>query len=144
MDFLKDKREISEGNSPPGQALTPNTTTIGPIATSRTSPKRKVKGRLKRTAAGCRRVLRIRPTRPPSQSIRRHASRWSIQMRLKTCTGQLPVSSMTCASLINSGRRLDDNVTRTGKVATICDIGAVTCVQPSTKSFRWLTGGPQL
>jgi hypothetical protein len=50
-------------------------------------------------------------------------------------------SLMSSASSVNSDHKSDSNVTRMGKVAIIHDIGAVTCVQPSTNRFAWLTGG---
>jgi hypothetical protein len=138
MDFLKDRQETSKRDFPPTQTLTLTTTTIGPIATSKTNPNWEMKNRLKRRAP------RTHQTRPLSQNIRPHAPRWLVQIRFKSPTGQ-PLFWLTVStSLVNSDHRPDDNITRMGKVAIVRDIGAITLVRPSANRFWWLTGGLQL
>jgi hypothetical protein len=130
-ELLKDKREISKGDSPPTQILTPSTTITGPIVISKTNLRRKMRNRWKRTAASRHRTPRTRQTRPLPPSIRPHTPRQWIQMRLKPLPGQVPVSSMVFALLISFNHRPDNNATRMGKFTIIHDIGAVTCVHSS-------------
>ena len=110
------------------------TTTTCPIAILRMDPltPRRTKRDFKMTVEVGSRDSTVQETRnhpkPLFPTIRRHARCWSRQPRFRTMTG-LPVSRQIFTYSINSDHSVGDDLSRTGRVAIIRDVGAVTYVR---------------
>jgi len=110
---------------PPTPTLMPNTTTTCLTATSKMNPlapkgKMKNLSKANETRNG---DWRTRQTKMLSPILRR----WPRRVRLKITTSQ-PHLPLNVPNFNDANHRPDDILTRTGNVAIIRDMGAVTCV----------------